>query len=83
MVDCVLNGSITAAGYSDILNSNIQGNVTIPAAISDVPPTGIFSSQFGAITWTGPLVLDAASNYFFVNNGATLIGAKTVLNSLL
>ena len=83
MVDCRSDGTITAAVYSEITNSAINGNVTVTAEASDVPPTGIFSSQFSTITWTGPLVLDTASNYYFVNSGSTLVGAKTILFSLV
>ena len=82
MVDSASDGTINAAAYSHITNTVINGNVTIGSASSDVPPTGIFSSQFGTITWTGPLVIDTASNYYFVNSGSTLIGGKTVLFSL-
>lgn len=84
MMDCRSEGTIVAAVYSEIANSAINGNVTIGGASSDVPPTGIFSSQFSTITWTGPLVLDAASNYYFVNSGSILaVGPKTILHSLL
>lgn len=83
MVDCQSDGAITTAGYSEITNSNISGNVTVGAALADVSPTGIFSSQFATITWTGPLTLDAASNYYFVTSGSTLVGTKTILNSLV
>jgi hypothetical protein len=82
MVDSRTDGTITAAVYSEITNSAINGNVTVTAAASDVPPTGIFSSQFSTITWTGPLNLDTASNYYFVNSGSTLVGTKTILFSL-
>lgn len=82
MVDSTSDGTINVRGYSHITNSSINGNVTVTLALSDVPPTGIFSSQFATITWTGPLTLDAASNYYFVNSGSTLVGAKTILFSL-
>lgn len=82
MVDSQSDGIINVRGYSHITNTNIIGAVTVTLALADVPPTGIFSSQFGTITWTGPLTLDAASNYYFVNSGSTLIGTKTVLFSL-
>ncbi|MPM68847.1 hypothetical protein SDC9_115782 [bioreactor metagenome] len=83
MVDCRTDGTIVAAGYSEIANSAITGNVTVVSALSDVRPTGIFCSQFSAITWTGPLSLDASSNYYFVNSGSSLVGGKTILYSLL
>ncbi|SFX01415.1 hypothetical protein SAMN04487866_101198, partial [Thermoactinomyces sp. DSM 45891] len=79
MVDSISNGALTMAVYSHITNSTISGNVTVGAASSDVPPTGIFSSQFTNITWTGPLTLDTSSNYYFITSGSTLVGAKTVL----
>ena len=82
MVDSQSDGIINVRGYSHITNTNINGAVTVTLALSDVPPTGIFSSQFGTITWTGPLTLDAASNYYFVNSGSTLTGTKTILFSL-
>ncbi|WP_440117307.1 hypothetical protein [Paenibacillus sp. QZ-Y1] len=82
MVDSASDSTINVRGYSHITNSTINGSVTVTLALSDVPPTGIFSSQFATITWTGPLTLDAASNYYFVNSGSTLIGTKTVLFSL-
>ncbi|WP_070000701.1 hypothetical protein [Cellulosilyticum sp. I15G10I2] len=82
MVDSVSDGTITAAVYSHITNMAINGNVTIGAASGDVPPTGIFSSQFSTITWTGPLVLDTASNFYFVSSASILVGAKTILFSL-
>ena len=83
MFDSRSDGTVNAAAYSNIMNSLISGNMNIPQASSDVPPTGIFNSQFGTITWTGPLTLDAASNYYFVNSGSTLTGTKTILNSLV
>jgi len=83
MVDSQSDGIINVRGYSHITNTFINGAVTVTLALADVPPTGIFSSQFSTIAWTGPLTLDAASNYYFVNSGSTLTGAKTVLFSLL
>lgn len=82
MVDSRISGTINVAGYSEITNTFISADVTVGAALSDVPPTGIFSSQFSTITWTGPLNLDAASNYYFVTSVSTLIGVKTILHSL-
>lgn len=82
MVDSQSDGIINVRGYSHITNTNINGAVTVTLALTDVPPTGIFSSQFATITWTGPLTLDTSSNYYFVNSGSTLIGTKTVLFSL-
>jgi hypothetical protein len=82
MVDSTSDGTLVVAGYSHITNTFINGNVTAGGAFSDVPPTGIFNSQFSTITWTGPLVLDTASNYYFVNSASTLVGAKTVLFSM-
>ncbi|WP_229522505.1 hypothetical protein [Paenibacillus monticola] len=82
MVDSQSDGLVNVRGYSHITNTLISGNVTVTLALSDVPPTGIFSSQFGAITWTGPLTLDTASNFYFVNSGSTLVGTKTILFSL-
>lgn len=82
MVDSQSDGTINVRGYSHITNTLINGAVTVTLALSDVPPTGIFSSQFATITWTGPLTLDAASNFYFVNSGSTLVGAKTILFSL-
>gem|GEM_PF-4761946 len=78
MVDCKV-GDMTVAGYSNITNTFISGNVSVTAALSDVRPTGIFNSQFNTIAWNGPLVIDSASNYYFVNSGSVLSGAKTVL----
>jgi hypothetical protein len=83
MVDSRSDGTVNVAVYSHITNSTINGNTTVTSASADVPPTGIFSSQFGTITWTGPLVLDTSSNFYFVNSGSTLIGAKTVLFSIV
>ncbi|CAM4518554.1 hypothetical protein [Paenibacillus typhae] len=82
MVDSQSDGIVNVRGYSHITNTNINGAVTVTLALSDVPPTGIFSSQFGTITWTGPLTLDTASNYYFVNSGSILTGTKTILFSL-
>ena len=82
LVDSRTDGVVNIAVYSHISNSSILGNVTVTAASSDVPPTGIFSSQFSTITWTGPLTLDTASNFYFVSSGSTLVGAKTVLFSV-
>ncbi|PKM94267.1 MAG: hypothetical protein CVU84_12480 [Firmicutes bacterium HGW-Firmicutes-1] len=82
MVDSRSDGFIDMDGYSHITNSFINGIVIVGSALADVPPTGIFSSQFGAITWTGPLVLDTSSNFYFVNSGSTLVGDKTILYSL-
>ncbi|WP_179134083.1 NTTRR-F1 domain [Halobacillus massiliensis] len=83
MVDSQSDGILNVAVYSEISNSYIAGSVTVGGASSDVPPTGVFNSQFATITWTGPLTLDAASNYYFVNSGSTLMmGAKTILFSL-
>ncbi|PEC43102.1 hypothetical protein CON11_19620 [Priestia megaterium] len=81
MVDSRSDGIVNVAGYSEITNSFIGGNVTVVTAFTDVPPTGIFSSQFANIIWTGPLTLDTASNFYFVNSGSTLTGTKTILFS--
>lgn len=81
LVDSRTDGVINIAVYSNIANSWIRGNVTVTAASSDVPPTGIFSSHFNPITWNGPLTLDTASNFYFVSSGSTLVGTKTVLFS--
>jgi len=81
MVDCEV-GSIVAAGYCHITNSFIRDNVSFAAALSDVRPTGVFNSQFGTISWVGPLEIDTASNYYFVTSGSTLVGTKTVLYSI-
>jgi len=81
MLDSRSDGTLVAAGYSEITNSQINGSVTVGSALADVPPTGIFSSQFGTITWTGPLTLDTASNYYFVSSSSTLVGTKTILSS--
>jgi hypothetical protein len=82
MVDSRSSGTVNVAGYSNIISTWFEGNVTVGAALADTPPTGIFSSQFNTITWTGPLTLDTASNYYFVNTGSTLVGAKTILFDL-
>ena len=82
LVDSRTDGVLNIAVYTHISNSSILGNVTVTAASSDVPPTGIFSSQFSTITWTGPLTLDTASNFYFVSSGSTLVGTKTILFSL-
>ncbi|WP_404332371.1 hypothetical protein [Mesobacillus maritimus] len=82
LVDSRTDVVINIAVYSHISNSTINGNVTVSAASSDVPPTGVFSSQFSTITWNGPLTLDTASNFYFVSSASTLVGAKTVLFSL-
>ncbi|MFA9556962.1 hypothetical protein ACERII_06650 [Evansella sp. AB-rgal1] len=82
LVDSRTDGDLTIAVYSHISNSLILGNVTVTAVSFDVPPTGIFSSQFANITWTGPLRLDTASNFYFVDSGSTLVGTKTILFSL-
>ncbi|MGD6993309.1 hypothetical protein [Sutcliffiella horikoshii] len=80
LVDSRTDGVMNIAVYSNISNSYINGNVTVGGASADVRPTGIFSSQFSDITWTGPLVLDTASNYYFVTSTSTLIGGpKTLL----
>jgi hypothetical protein len=70
---------MTVAGYSHISNTFISGNVIVAGSFGDVRPTGIFNSQFNTIAWNGPLVIDSASNYYFVNSGSVLSGAKTVL----
>ncbi|WP_089283844.1 NTTRR-F1 domain [Anaerovirgula multivorans] len=82
MVDVRVDGTINVAGYSNIVSTWFRGDVTVASALADVPPTGIFNSQFNMITWTGPLVLDTASNFYFVNTGSTLVGVKTVLFSI-
>jgi hypothetical protein len=83
MVDSRSDGTVIAAAYSHITNSTILGNTTVTSASADVPPTGIFSSQFATITWTGPLVLDTSSNFYFISSGSLLIGAKTILFSVV
>lgn len=85
MVDSLTDGTITAGAYAHITNTFIGGSVTVAAVGvvgNDVPPIGIFSSQFATITWTGPLVIDVASNYYFVNSASTLVGVKTILFSI-
>ncbi|WP_372629300.1 NTTRR-F1 domain [Cohnella sp.] len=81
MMDCRTGGTINVAGYNEISNTLIGGNVTIGGVLADTPPIGIFSSQFNMITWTGNITLDTSSNYYFVNSGSNLTGTKTVLFS--
>ncbi|QTH41385.1 NTTRR-F1 domain [Cohnella sp. LGH] len=81
MMDCRTDGTINVAGYNEISNTLIGGNVTM-AVLADTPPIGIFSSQFNTITWMGNITLDTSSNYYFVNSGSTLTGTKTVLFSI-
>jgi hypothetical protein len=82
MVGSRTDGAINVAGYSHISNSHINGNVMVGAALPDMPPTGVYNTQFSTITWTGPLTLDTASNFYFVNSGSVLVGSKTILFSL-
>ncbi|PFG12762.1 collagen triple helix repeat protein [Bacillus sp. es.036] len=82
MVDTRVDGTMNFTGYSNIVDSWIRGDVTVTSAISDVPPVGIYDTQFDTITWNGPLVLDTSSNYYFVTSGSSLIGIKTILYSL-
>ncbi len=82
MVDTRVDGTINVAVYSNVTNTWFRGDVTITTTLVEVPPIGIFSSQFDTITWTGPLILDTASNFYFVNSVSTLVGTKTVLFSL-
>jgi hypothetical protein len=88
MVDSRSDGNINVGGYSHITNtwfSNPTGTVTItigPPISGDTEPFGIFSSEFDpGITWNGNLVVDTASNYYFVTGTSTLNGTKTVLFS--
>ncbi|MCA1036822.1 MULTISPECIES: hypothetical protein [Bacillus] len=78
MVDSRSDSTMQIAVYSNILNSFIGGNVTANPA-TDVPPIGIFGTQFGTITWTGNLTLDGASNYYFGNSDSSVTGTKIVL----
>ncbi|MFJ9497301.1 hypothetical protein [Brevibacillus centrosporus] len=79
MVGSQSDGAINVAGYSNITSTFINGNVTVGGAFSDVPPTGIFSSQFGSITWDGPLTLDTSSNYYFNLFATLMTGPKVIL----
>jgi hypothetical protein len=82
MVDCRTDGTINMSRYSLIDNTWFRGSVTVSSTTAgDVPPIGIFNSQFETITWNGPLRLDTASNFYFVNSGSTLVGTKTLLHS--
>ncbi|MFI8684650.1 hypothetical protein [Rossellomorea sp. NPDC077527] len=81
MVESRADGVIAVAAYNHINATLFGGNVTIPEVGSDLPPAGIFNSDFDHIIWTGDLFVDGASNYFFNNNGNTLSmgSTKTVL----
>ncbi|MCA1063942.1 hypothetical protein QTG56_01790 [Rossellomorea sp. AcN35-11] len=79
MVDSRADGIINVAAYSMINSTWFRGDVKIPEAASDLPPTGVYNSDFEKIEWTGPLRVDGASNYNFVNNENALVGTKTVL----
>ncbi|WP_028545590.1 hypothetical protein [Paenibacillus taiwanensis] len=81
MVDSRSDGTINVDAYSNITSTSINGNVTVNSASSDVPPTGIFSSQFGSITWSGPLTLDTSSNYYFNLSATLMTGPKVILFS--
>jgi hypothetical protein len=77
--ECEFDNLLTLDGYNAIINSELNGGMTVVANQNTLPPSGIFhSTLFG--TYTGPagmLKLDLASDYFFRANGATLGGAAT------
>ena len=79
MVDSRADGEIAVAAYNHINATWFRGNVTIPEVGSDLPPIGIYNSDFDSIEWTGPLRVDGASNYYFVTNENALTGTKTVM----
>lgn len=87
LVDSRLSGSINVAVYANVTNCFFQGNVTASLGSflvnGDLPPLGIYNSQFDTITWNGTLALDASSNYSFVTSASVLVGVKTILNSLV
>ncbi|WP_229596331.1 collagen-like protein [Rossellomorea vietnamensis] len=78
MFDCRADGIINVAAYNNILSTWFRANVNIPTVASELPPIGVFSSQFSTITWTGPLLLDGASNYYLMASSSTAL-TKTVL----
>ena len=75
--DTEFDGLITCDRYGQIVNCEIQGGMTVASTlISAVPPIGFFDTTFfGTYTSsTANILLDAASNYFFKNNGAIIAG---------
>lgn len=73
------DGPTVLATYGRLVHCEIDGGFTIGAFAPALPPGGMFGCDFAG-TFTGPaasLQLDAATNFFFVGNGAALAGGAT------
>ncbi len=72
-----IDSLITCATYGQIVDCEFSGGMTVSSSfISPVPPIGFFNTTFfGTYTSSSSnLLLDAASNFFFKANGASLAG---------
>lgn len=82
---CEFDGLLTALQYNRITFCQIQGGMTVSSSVGSLPPTGIFNTDFsGVFTSANPMQMDAVTNYYFNNNGASLVGGavKTLLHDL-
>jgi hypothetical protein len=74
------DGLLSILQYCRIWQCQIQGGMTVTGVpIASVPPVGMFQTDFSG-AFTGPIAslqLDAATNYFFVANAASLAGGAT------
>lgn len=76
---CEFDGPTSVGAYGRLVHCEIDGGFTVAAFSPDLPPGGMFGCDFAG-TFTGPagsLQLDAATNFFFVGNSASLGGAAT------
>lgn len=76
---CQFGALVTVDGYNEIRHSEILAGMTVTTNFDTMPPSGMFAVDFSG-TFTGPansLKLDATTNYYFINNGASLAGSAT------
>lgn len=75
---CEFDELVTIAQYNRIWQCDFAKGLTTTGPINSLRPSGIFQTYFkGVFTSTSELRLDATSNYFFNDNGATLAGGAT------
>ena len=80
------DGPTSVGAYGRMVHCEIDGGFTVGSFSPGLVPGGMFGCDFAGM-FTGPagsLVLDAVTNWFFNNNGATLGGAatKVIMNDL-
>lgn len=76
---CQFDKLVNCTQYNRITQCEFRAGMTTGGVIASLPPNGIYNTNFKGV-FTGPagsLLLDAATNYFFNLNSASLGGAAT------